>query len=88
MILTQNVSKAVRATVISGLNDLVSATEHPIANSRFLPKVHLASLIADLRDGQSVQCCTYILGCQTTYNPVNEDLVNGKESIAVYQVIG
>ena len=74
--------------IIPRLNNLIGAAEHLIAAPYFLPKVHLAPFIADLRDDQIVQSCTYILSHQARYNPIDEDLVNGKESIAVHQVLG
>ena len=84
LILAQNLFEAVRATVIPRLNDLVGAVKHLIAAPGFFAKVHLAPLFTDLRDGQAVQCCPHILSQKPLHNPFYEDLVNGKESIAVH----
>ena len=41
-----------------------------------------------MRDSQAVKCCTHIFGQKAIHNPLDKDLVDGKEGIAVYQVIG
>ena len=87
LILAQNLFETVRATVIPSLNDLIGAVKHLIAASRLFPKVHFAPLLADLRDGQAIQCCAHILGQKPLYNPLYEDLVDGEEGIAIHQVI-
>ena len=52
LILPQDVLEAVRAVIISGLNHLVCAAEHLIPAFCFRSEVHLASLLAELGDGQ------------------------------------
>ena len=84
LILAQNLFEVVRATVIPSLNDLIGAVKHLIAASGLFPKVHFAPLLADLRDGQAIQCRPHILSQKPLHNPFYEDLVNGKEGIAVH----
>ena len=84
LILAQNLFEAVRATVISSLNDLIGAVKHLIAASGLFPKVQFAPLLADLRDGQAIQCRPHILSQKPLHNPFCEGLVNGKEGIAVH----
>ena len=49
--------------------------------------MHLASLLAELGDGQFVQLCSGILSNQTLYKPFYEDLVDDSEGITAYQIL-
>ena len=88
LILAQNVFEAVPAVVISGLNNLVCAAEHPIADPSFLSKVHFAPFLANLRERQAIQRCPHIFGQKPLHDPFYENPVNRKESIAIHQVLG
>ena len=73
--------------VVSGLNHLVCATKDLISASDLFPKVHLASLLTYLGDGQLIQLCTGVLGHQPLHNPFYENLINGSKGIAVNQIL-
>ena len=73
---------------MAALDDLVGAAEHLIASAGLLTEVHFAPLFTDLGNGQAIQHCAHVLGLQPPHDPLDEDLIDYQEGIAVHQVLG